>query len=136
MPFSLDIRFVKRAEEKLGRRLPPDYVTRMCFDNGGEVQIDSETWSLYPILDDGDRKRLKRACNDIIYETTAAHDWATFPPNALAIGDNGGGDKLVFLADPVADRYADVVYLWDHETGELSEVAPAVGALFPVPRAI
>jgi hypothetical protein len=41
----------------------------------------------------------------------------------VAIADNGGGDKLVFLPDPNAPRFADAVYWWDHETGKLELVA-------------
>jgi hypothetical protein len=37
----------------------------------------------------------------------------------LAIGNNGGGDLLVLLPDPAGVRYADAVYWWDHETGQL-----------------
>jgi hypothetical protein len=125
MPFPLDIQFVKRAQAKLGRKLPHGYVAKMCRDNGGEVATRTDTWWLFPIFDDSDRKRLKRTCNDIVRETASACKRPDFPTNALAIGHNGGGDMLVLLADPATDRYADVVYWWDHETGELSQVADA-----------
>jgi hypothetical protein len=125
MPFPIDIHFVKRAEAKLGRKLPLGYIAKMCRDNGGEVATGTEFWWLYPIFDDSDRKRLKRSCNDIIRETASARQWPAFPTNALAIGHNGGGDLLVFLDDPETDRYADAVYWWDHETGEVSQVADA-----------
>ena len=123
MPFPLDIRFVQQAEAKLGRTLPPDYVARMCIDNGGEVDVGEDAFSLYPILDSGDRKRLARTCNDIVRESASAKDWRGFPPDALAIVDNGCGDKLVFLPDTQESRYADAVYLWDHETGKLQKVS-------------
>jgi len=123
MPFPLDIQFVKRAEAKLGRKLPLGYVVRMTRENGGGVTADGEHWSLHPIFDDSDRKHLKRTCNDIVRETTSAREWPDFPPEALAIGNNGGGDVLILLADPKSDRYADAVYWWDHETGELTKVA-------------
>ena len=125
MAFPLDIQFVKRAEAKLGRTLPLGYVAKMCRDNGGEVATGTDSWWLYPIFDDSDKKRLKRTCNDIVRETASARDWPDFPVNALAIGHNGGGDKLVLLAEPETDRYADAVYWWDHETGELNQVADA-----------
>jgi SMI1 / KNR4 family (SUKH-1) len=97
--FPLDIGFVKRAEAKLGRKLPLGYVARMCRDNGGVVDASAESWFLYPIFDDSDRTRLKRTCNDIIRETESAREWRDFPPNAVAIANNGGGDQLVFLVD-------------------------------------
>lgn len=123
MPFPLDLRFVQLAQEKLGRKLPIGYANRMMRANGGEVKVGNDTFNLYPILDTSDRKRLARTCNDIVRETTSARAWPDFPTNAVAIGDNGGGDKLVFLADEVDQRYADAVYFWDHETGELHLVA-------------
>jgi hypothetical protein len=125
MAFPLDIQFVKRAEAKLGRKLPLGYVARMCRDNGGAVAAGPDYWWLYPLFDDSDRKRLKRTCNDIIRETVLARERPRFPADALAIGHNGGGDHLVFLADPETDRYGDAVYWWDHETGELDQVADA-----------
>jgi hypothetical protein len=91
----------------------------MCRSNGGEVRVGTDVFCLYPILDATARKRLARTCNDIIRETAAARQWPDFPPGALAIGDNGGGDKLVFLPAPDAPRFADAVYWWDHETGDL-----------------
>jgi hypothetical protein len=123
MAFPLDIQFVVRAESKLGRKLPRGYVAKMCQDNGGEVPTGTDSWRLYPIFDDSDKKRLKRTCNDIIRETTVAREWPAFPPGAIAIGYNGGGDKLVLLAAPTAERFGDEVYWWDHETGELIKVA-------------
>ena len=114
MPFS---------QAKLGRKLPVGYASKMCRDNGGEVDTDLDVWQLYPILDDGDRKRLKRTCNDIIRETNSAKEWRNFPTNALAIGSNGCGDQLILLADTSSDRYGDAVYWWDHETGDFHKVA-------------
>jgi hypothetical protein len=122
MAFPLDIQFVKHAEAKLGRKLPLAYVAEMCRENGGEVATETDHWWLYPIFDDSDRKRLKRTCNDIVRETASARKWPNFPETALAIGNNGGGDQLVILADPQTDRYADAIYWWDHETGELNKV--------------
>ncbi len=123
MPFPLDIRFVKRAEEKLGRKLPQGYVAKMCLANGGKVATGTDEWNLYPIFDDSDRKMLKRTCNNIIRETASASSWPDFPADALAIGGNGCGDQLVFLADPESDRFAETVYWWDHETGTLNRVS-------------
>ncbi len=126
MPFPLDIRFVRDAEQKLGRHLPLSYAARMCRENGGEFDAGVDTFSLYPILDTSDPKRLARTCNDIVRETASARERAGFPPDALAIGDNGGGDLLVLLPDPEAPRFADEVYWWDHETGTLERVADSL----------
>lgn len=123
MPFSLEIRFVKRTEEKLGRRLPLSYVAMMCRANGGELSIGTDIWWLYPIFDDSDQKRLKRTCNDIVRETESAQKWPGFPTDAIAIGHNGSGDQLIFLGQMDGDRFGDSVYWWDHETDELTKVA-------------
>ena len=123
MAFPLDMQLVKRTEAKLERKLPLGYVVQMCRENGGGVATETDFWYLHPIFDDSDRKRLQRTCNDIVRETAVARERPDFPPDALAIGHNGGGDVLVLLPDPAAERYADAVYWWDHETGELIRVA-------------
>jgi hypothetical protein len=123
MAFPLDIRFVKRAEGTLGRKLPLGYVVKMCRNNGGAVSTKTDSWTLFPIFDDSDTTRLKRTCNDIIRETAEARTRPGFPPNALALGNNGGGDLLVLLAESETHRYDDAVYWWDHETDELNRIA-------------
>jgi hypothetical protein len=123
MPFSLEIQFVKRAEEKLGRKLPLSYVAMMCRSNGGELSIGTDCWWLYPILDDSDRLRLKRTCNDIVRETASAQKWHGFPSAAVAIGHNGCGDQLVFLDRKDDQQFGDGVFWWDHETDELTKIA-------------
>lgn len=110
MAFSVDIKMVKRAQAKLGRKLPLGYVAKMCRQNGGEIAIGADCWWLHPIFDDSDKKRLKRSCNDIVRETAYARQQFGFPQDALVIGHNGGGDKLVLLAESDTDRYGDAVY--------------------------
>ena len=122
MPFPVAVEYVRKTEAMLGRKLPPGYVIRLCRENGGEVLTDGDVWQLHPIFDDSDRTRLKRTCNDLVRETVVARKWPDFPPEAVAIGENGGGDRLILLpADE--GRYGDVVYWWDHETGEIHQVA-------------
>ena len=123
MPFPVDIRFVQRAEEKLGRKLPLGYVVRMCRDNGGAVHTQIDDFCLYPVFDDSDTTRLKRTCSDIVRETLSARRSPGFPSDAVAIGDNGGGDKLILLPDKTGDRLSDSIYWWDHETDEVTLVA-------------
>jgi hypothetical protein len=130
MPFPVDIKYVNETERKLGVKFPPSYVTRMVKSNGGDVQTPPDAWILYPIFDTSDKKRLKRTCNDVMRETKSANDWPDFPPDAVAIGANGGGDQLVFMPQSDApELLSHEVYWWDHETGELHKVADDFGDL-------
>lgn len=130
MAFAVDIAMVKRAESKLGRKLPLGYVAKMCQHNGGEVDAGPDDWVLHPIFDDSDRTRLKRTCNDILHETKwNRENCHAFPEDVLVIGTNGGGDLLVFRADSQSDGFGDAVFWWDHETGELNKVADDFSAL-------
>ena len=58
----------------------------------------------------------------------AAREWASFPPSAVAIGANGSGDMLVFLVEN-DERFGDAVYIWEHETGQIRQVASSVEVL-------
>lgn len=121
MPFPLEEKYLLAAEEKLGARLPESYRRALMAQNGGELALGDDDWQLYPVLDASDRKRIARTANDIVRETGVARGWNRFPEHALAIGDNGAGDRLVLLRE--GDRYTDAVYSWSHETGELDRVA-------------
>jgi hypothetical protein len=123
MPFPVDSVHIDRAAQKLGIRLPLSYIARMGRSNGGEVEAADDTWQLFPIFDDSDKTRIKRTCNDIVRQTTAARAWPRFPAHAVAVASNGTGDTLVFLPNESADRLAEAIYWWDHETGELTTVA-------------
>jgi len=125
MPFPVDPSYIKATEAKLGVTFPLSFVARMVRLNGGEVETCSDVWELHPFLDTSDRKRLKRTCNDIVYETRWSREHAAgYPPDAVSIASNGSGDELVLMPDPARPgRLRDAVYFWDHETGEVSAVA-------------
>lgn len=128
MPFPVDIQFIKLTEEKLGIAFPNSFKVRMSKSNGGDVTTKiggwEEHWQLHPFLDTSDKTRLKRTCDDIIRETSVAKHRTDFPPNAVVIGSNGGGDILVLLPDPgELSRLQNAVFWWDHETGEVEKVA-------------
>jgi hypothetical protein len=53
MPFPVDVKYIKRAEEKLGLKLPLSYVASICKHNGGSVSAYEDTWFLHPIFDLG-----------------------------------------------------------------------------------
>lgn len=125
MPFPVDARWITQTEEKLGVRFPASFVTSMSQVNGGSVQTGIDQFILFPFLDASDRKRIQRTCGSIDRETTAARKgWCGFPPDAVAIGTNGGGDLLVLLPMPDhPDTLQHSIYWWDHETGEVLLVA-------------
>lgn len=127
MPFPLDERFVRNAEEKLGARLPGSYRGAMMAENGGELPGIAEGWNLYPIQDPSDKKRHARTWSDIVEETRGLSASSGFPPGAVAIAQDGSGDQLVFLRS--GDAFAPAVVHWFHETGECVTLVDDFAAL-------
>jgi hypothetical protein len=124
MPFPVDSNHIRATEEKLSTTFPSMFRGKMMRENGGTIEAAGMTWFLYPFLDTSDKKRLARTCNDIVRETRQMRDWPGFPPTAVAIGNNGGGDQLILL--PKADFPGELdpaVYWWDHETAEVTKLA-------------
>lgn len=105
-------------------KFPASFRTKMMAENGGEVATPPDAWILYPFYDTSDRKRIARTCNDIGRETESARKWTGFPPDAIAIGSNGGGDQLILLRSSSDSSILDPgVFWWDQETGEIQPVA-------------
>ena len=127
MPFDLSDEFIIAAEQALGAALPDDYKAAMRQSNGGEVEANTDSWTLYPIADKTDRKRLARTANHILVETQGCREWPKFPEHALAIACNGTGDQLVYLRN--GHCFGLKVYAWSHETGELEVVADSISQL-------
>lgn len=125
MPFPVDAKWIKLTEEKLGVRFPASFVTAMSKKNGGTVRTRNDHFELFPFLDASDRKRIQRTCGSIDRETsTARKDCYGFPPEAVAIGANGGGDLLVLIPMPDhPETLQHSVCWWDHETGAIELVA-------------
>jgi hypothetical protein len=124
MPFPVDVAWVEATQGKLGVTFPLGFVARMLRENGGEIHAGGDVWELFPFRDGSDKKRIKRTCNDIVLETKNARLWPDFPPNGVAIGTNGTGDRLILVPTASdAGRLHDCVYWWDHETGGLERVA-------------
>lgn len=121
MPFDVSEEYVVAAESGLGVRLPDSYRELMKEANGGECKAASDLWSLTPILDRSNRKRLARTCNDIVRATKAMSSWLGWPREAICIAQNGTGDALIFLAKETL--CPSTIYLWSHEKGNTIKVA-------------
>jgi hypothetical protein len=127
MPFDLAEKFIDAVENALGAALPDDYKAAMRLSNGGELEANDDDWTLYPIADTSDKKRLARSANHILIETQGCREWPNFPVHALAIANNGAGDQLVYLRN--GSSFSPIVYAWCHETGKLKEVADGISQL-------
>ena len=123
MPFPIEEKFIKETEDKLNVTFPFSYRNKMLEQNGGELIIEDEDWQLIPFLDKSDKKRIARTCNDIVKETNSGKESYGFPNNAIAIGQNGCGDYIVFLKSNENNKLNNAVYIWSHEDGNAEEIA-------------
>lgn len=129
MAFPVDERFVAEAESRLLVTLPAEYRAWLVRSNGGEVELADETWWLHPVRDDSARSRLSRTWDDVVRQTSLARSWPAFPPDAISIGDNGGGDRLVLMPSAGADANHQLAR-WDHETGLAEPIDGGVEDVF------
>lgn len=95
MPFPVSEEFLEAAERELGRRFPEPLRSRLVGHNGGEVRDEEEDWQLHPVWDSSDKERMRRSANHVVKETRQAREWRGFPADAIAIGENGSGDRLI-----------------------------------------
>ncbi|AQR61521.1 hypothetical protein BZG35_07540 [Brevundimonas sp. LM2] len=107
---------IAEAERSIGRSLPPDLRARLARSNGGDITIADDSWSLIPVRDVTDRKRLSRTANDIVRETEQARAWRNFPKEGFAVASNGTGDLLILIPGSLD------VHHWCHETGAVAAV--------------
>lgn len=128
MPFDLDERDV--AEAGLGARLPESYRTAMMAKNGGEYEKDHRVWFFYPILDKSDKKRMARTSNHVLSETATSRTYGHFPNDALAIASDDEGNQLVLRRS--GSEFEDAVFVWDHDTGEITRIANDFSELIPL----
>ncbi len=90
--------------------LPEPLRKRLMRDNGGTIVAAGDEWSLHPVWDDGDRRRIARSANHIVRETAQAQRQHGFPRGAASVAKDDYGNHLVLL--PGSAEFQ----LWDHET--------------------
>lgn len=128
MAFPVEEKFILKAEEELGVRFPDSYRSSMMSINGGGVEVRGDVFSLYPFFDTSEKKRLKRTTNSNVRETLAAREHHGLPADLVAIGDNGGGDLLVYRV--LSDRSIEpTLFFFDHESRELTPITADFGEL-------
>jgi hypothetical protein len=130
MAFPVDDQYITAAETELGLTFPSTFKDKMKKENGGEIKTEYGSWIIHPFFDKSDIKSIKRTSNHIILETKNSKEWDGFPDNAIAIGDNGSGDKLILLpTDSNPKELSDKIYVWLHETSEVEELADNINEL-------
>jgi hypothetical protein len=130
MAFPVDEQYIIATETELGLRFPLTFKEKMKRENGGEIETEYGSWTIHPFFDKSDIKRINRTSNHIILETNNSKEWDGFPDNAVAIGDNGSGDKLILLpTDSDPKELSDKIYVWLHETREVEELADNIDEL-------
>lgn len=130
MPFPIDIKYIIETEQELGLVFPDSFKAKMTKENGGELMTEDDDWQLFPFFDKSDNKRMSRTCNHIVLETKQARAWDNFPNNGIAIASNGSGDNLILLPfDNDNKKLKEEIYLWQHETGDIQEVAKTIDEL-------
>ena len=118
MAFPVEEKFIEKAEAELGAKFPESFREKMLRLNGGGVEVETDYFELHPFYDTSDKKRIKRTCNSIVHETKTARDHYRLPKNLIVIGNNGGGDVLVYKIEENG-KIEPTVYWFDHETEEL-----------------
>ncbi len=130
MPFPVDIKYIIETEQELGLVFPDNFKYKMTKENGGKLITEDDDWQLFPFFDKSDNKRMSRTCNHIVLETKQARAWDNFPDNAIAIASNGSGDNLILLPlDNDNKKLREEIYLWQHETGDIQQVANTIDEL-------
>ncbi|RSD28390.1 SMI1/KNR4 family protein [Mesobacillus subterraneus] len=104
------------AEKELDAVFPAEYKELFKKTNNAEVG----EWTLFPIKDP---KNIKRTWDDVVRQNKEARDEG-MAGDLVTIGEDGTGDKLCYRI--VDQAMEDQVYLWNHESGELEEMASSL----------
>ena len=95
MPFPVEEKYIKAAEEELGVTFPDSVRASFMKMNGGEFSNGELDWDFYPFFDKSDRKRISRTANHIVRETMEARKWHNFPKRGVAMGRDGYGNQII-----------------------------------------
>ena len=133
MPFPVEPQYIQAAEQALGIQFPSRFKARLSAENGGEILLEPDnedsSFTLLPVFDTSDKKRLRRTCNHIAKETASAREsWHGFPTQAVLIGDNQCGDFLLLLPES-PQQLGEAIFLWSSDGGELEQVAGSIDDL-------
>jgi len=121
-------RYIEATERQLGVAFPSHYRRWLLHSNGGEVEVDEAWWDLHPVADDSDARRIGPTWDHVCRQTGQARAQGRFPDAAIAIADDGSGDRLVLMAR--APGAALELAVWRHVTGEVVWAAVAVEVVF------
>lgn len=116
------------AEARLGVTFPACYRRWLLRRNGGAVEIEEVWWDLHPVADTTCPNRMGPTWDDVCRQTQLARMLGGFPATAVAIGDDGSGDRLVLVGRD-GDQTLQLA-VWRHETGRLVWPDGGVDAVF------
>ena len=121
-------RFVAAAERQLGKGFPARYREWLIACNGGEVEVDGVWWDLHPVADDSDPRRIGPTWDNVCRQTDLARLLGGFPEQAISIGEDGSGDRLILLQREPGGSLALAV--WQHDSGSFGWADSDVEATF------
>jgi len=129
MPFPIDNKYIIETELELNVKFPTEFKSLMKKSNGGEIFTDKFEFNMYPFFDKSDKKKISRTYNHIELETKNAQEWGNYPENGIAIGSDGLGNQVTLMHDGNGILNKEV-YLWNHETGKIQEIAESINNLY------
>jgi hypothetical protein len=94
VPFPVDEKYIANTENELGVKFPDSFRKKMMKSNGGGVEVSMDYFEIHPFYDTSDKKRIKRTCNSILYETKIAREHYRLPESLIVIGNNGAARFL------------------------------------------
>ena len=123
MPFPIEEEHIVETEKELGVVFPTIFKEKMKLVNGGQVKNAKYELELFPFLNRSSKETLRRtAVGNITNETRSAKSWLGFPSEAIVIGHDGYGNKVVLMKKQ-SGEILEKIYLLDHEIGSINLLA-------------